>query len=195
MKLGSAVQVFILKLWPRLHPNQTSQSLYICQVLPDWAPSQNPPPTHPLIAQSLVFSLVLHRWFTCRKVTQWEIPTLSLYLVDSLAPSHWVIPTLSLNLVDSLAPSHYPTLWSLNPVVSLTPHTIHPLLKLLPFPFPLRCSSACLSFYSSSSPSPLLRLRLKRRLINTGNKFLSVNFPNKVTGRPSSLLYDHLVLL
>ena len=94
----------------------------------------------------------------------------------------------------SLALLHYPTFWSLNPVVSLTPHTIHPLLKLLPFPFPLRCSSACLSFYSSSSPSPLLRLRLKRRLINTGNKFLLANFPNKVTGRPSSLLYDHLVL-
>ena len=43
-------------------------------------------------------------------------------------------------------------------------------------------------------PLPLL-LRLKRRPINTGKKFLSVNFPNKVTGRPSSLLYDHLVLL
>ena len=43
---------------------------YICQVLPDSAPSRNPPPTHPLIPQPLVFSLVLHRWFTCHKVTQ-----------------------------------------------------------------------------------------------------------------------------
>ena len=136
MKLGSAVQIFILKLWPRLHANQTSQSLYICQVLPDWAPSQNPPPTHPLIPQSLVFSLVLHRWFTCRKVTQWVIPTLSLYLVDSLAPSHWVIPTLSLNLVDSLAPSHYPTLWSLNPVVSLAPSHYPSPAQSLDFSFP-----------------------------------------------------------
>ena len=53
-----------------------------------------------------------------------------------------------------------------------------------------------LFFYSSmKSLHPLLhRLRLKRRLINTGNKFLLANFPNKVTGRPSSLLYDHLVL-
>ena len=94
-------------------------------MLPDSAPSQNPPPTHPLIPQSLVFSLVLHRWFTCHKVTQWVIPTLSLYIVDSLAPSHWVTPTLSLNLVDSLAPSHYPS-------------------PAQPFPFPLRCSSPCI---------------------------------------------------
>ena len=50
-------------------------------------------------------------------------------------------------------------------------------------------------FFSFSLPPLLHRLRLKRRLINTGIKFLSVNFPNKVTGRPSSLLYDHLVLL
>ena len=140
----------------------------------DSAPSQNPPPTHPLIPQSLVFSLVLHRWFTCHKVTQWVIPTLSLYIVDSLAPSHWVIPTLSLNLVDSLAPSHYPS-------------------PAQPFPFPLRCSSPC--FFSFSLPPLLHRLRLKRRRINTGSKFLSVNFPNIVPGRPSSLLYDHPVLL
>ena len=61
------------------------------------------------------------------------------------------------------------------------------------FSFP---AQMLLSMYFSFTLPPLLhRLRLKRRLINTGIKFLSVNFPNKVTGRPSSLLYDHLVLL
>ena len=74
----------------------------------------------------------------------------------------------------------------------------HPLTLSIP------CSISCLFLSRSDAPlhvfpftlPPLLhRLRLKRRLINTGIKFLSVNFPNKVTGRPSSLLYDHLVLL
>ena len=138
---GEITQVLVAIPWVRCASGNVLFQKYICQVLPDSAPSQNPPPTHPLIPQSLVFSLVLHRWFTCHKVTQWVIPTLSLYIVDSLAPSHWVMPTLSLNLVDFLAPSHYPTLWSLNPVVSLAPS--HYPSPAQPFPFPLRCSSPC----------------------------------------------------
>ena len=73
-----------------------------------------------------------------------------------------------------------------------------------PLTLSIPCSISCLFLSRSDAPlhvfpftlPPLLhRLRLKRRLINTGIKFLSVNFPYKVTGRPSSLLYDHLVLL
>ena len=73
-----------------------------------------------------------------------------------------------------------------------------------PLTLSIPCSISCLFLSRSDAPlhvfpftlPPVLhRLRLKRRLINTGIKFLSVYFPNKVTGRPSSLLYDHLVLL
>ena len=66
-----------------------------------------------------------------------RVPTLSLYLVYSFAPSHWVIPTLSLYLVDSLAPSQWviPTL-SLNPVVSLSPSHYPSPDQSLAFSFP-----------------------------------------------------------
>ena len=151
MKLSSAVQVFILKLWPK----------------------------------SIIIHLSSATWLSSfSKSSSYSSPYPSISCIFPCAPQ-----VVYLSQGYPVGNTHF---------VTESRRFSRPLTLFIP------CSNSWLFLSRSDAPlhvfpftlPPLLhRLRLKRRLINTGIKFLSVNFPNKVTGRPSSLLYDHLVLL